>query len=162
MIHKFPTNAKLRTLYVDLLLKSPYRDERSMLISGRIAESALALTHSELLRRWVYNIGNWWSLNNNLFNPFSNSKELSKALALISVTKEGVDARGQRIYAQKAVFVNPENKAARKALAMCRVWWICFSCEKENPIKFRRLTQVLKNNMEKYRLRMSISNFSPE
>lgn len=51
MIHKFPTNAKLRTLYVDLLLKSPYRDERSMLISGRIAESALALTHSELLRR---------------------------------------------------------------------------------------------------------------
>lgn len=52
MIHKFPVNAKLRTIYVNLVLSSPGRNPKSLVASGKIAESVLALTHSELLRRY--------------------------------------------------------------------------------------------------------------
>lgn len=59
MIHKFPVNPKLRTIYVNLVLQSPGKSVSSQLSSGRIAESVLALTHAELLRR--YNFLNYLS-----------------------------------------------------------------------------------------------------
>lgn len=63
MIHKFPVNAKLRTLYVNLVLTGPKMERINLSeSSGRIAESVLALTHSELLRRWVVAIYGYYEL----------------------------------------------------------------------------------------------------
>ena len=102
MIHKFPTHSKLRTLFVNLVVAGPKQGQPSLLhrASVRMAESVLALTHGELLK--------------------NDSRELSRALALISLTNEGVNERKQRIFAQKAMFVNPDSNAARRAMERCR------------------------------------------
>lgn len=119
MIHKFPTNPKLRTVYVNLILRNPSKDKKSLHAGSKIAESVLALTHSKLLKRCVCDY---------FFNGFeylrfkslsSNSKDLSRVLALISLTKKDVNAKEQKLYAQKAIFVNPESKAAKRALELC-------------------------------------------
>lgn len=51
MIHKFPVNAKLRTIFVNLVVSWRGSDISTRLASGRIAESVLSLTKNEMLQR---------------------------------------------------------------------------------------------------------------
>lgn len=65
MIHKFPVNPKLRTIYVNLTLTCPEQSTAYQMSGSRMAQSILSLNHSELLKRYE-------NINFNLFvTPFN-------------------------------------------------------------------------------------------